>query len=214
MSFDRLAPHYTWMESILAGRRLQRSRVTWLDELAGANDILIAGVGHGHFLRACARRFPNANITCVDASRVMLREAERRVRRSRLDATRLSFVHAALPAWTPPVERYDAIATHFFLDCFEGGELEAVIAALAASGRASCRWLVTDFAVPADGWSRRRALAVHGLMYAFFRRLTKIGARRLVEPDPMLQRHGFDLRHRRATEWGLLRADLWARGAA
>ena len=28
MSFDRLAPHYTWMEAVLAGPRLQRCRTT------------------------------------------------------------------------------------------------------------------------------------------------------------------------------------------
>jgi hypothetical protein len=142
----------------------------------------------------------------------MLREAERHLRRSRLDTSSVSLVHATLPAWTPAPGRFDAIATHFFLDCFEGAELETVVAALAAAGRPSCRWLVTDFAVPARGWSRGRALAIHGLMYAFFRRITKIGARRLIEPDPMLERHGFKLRHRRTTEWGLLRSDIWVRG--
>ena len=83
MSFDRLAPHYTWMEAVLAGRRLQRCRATWLESLADARDILVVGVGHGHFLRRCAARFPHARFTAVDASAAMLREAEARVRRER-----------------------------------------------------------------------------------------------------------------------------------
>ena len=33
MKFDRLAPHYDWMETWLAGERLQRTRTAWLDEL-------------------------------------------------------------------------------------------------------------------------------------------------------------------------------------
>jgi hypothetical protein len=51
MSFEKLAPHYTWMETVLAGRRLQRCRVAWIDALARCEDILIVGVGLGHFLR-------------------------------------------------------------------------------------------------------------------------------------------------------------------
>lgn len=30
MSFDRIAPHYRWLEAILAGNVLQRARTAWL----------------------------------------------------------------------------------------------------------------------------------------------------------------------------------------
>src|SRR5439155_22241467 len=33
MSFDTLAPHYRWMEFILAGKKLQRCRTAFLDEI-------------------------------------------------------------------------------------------------------------------------------------------------------------------------------------
>jgi ubiquinone/menaquinone biosynthesis C-methylase UbiE len=211
MSFDRLAPHYTWMEKVLAGSRLQRTRVAWIDALAGCETILIAGVGHGHFLRHCARRFPAARITSVDASREMLRQAERRVRRAGVNLSRLEFVHAALPQWQPPAAAFDAIVTHFFLDCFPPNELADVVAALTASARPNARWLLSDFAVPSHGLARQRAKAVHALMYGFFRRITKLPARRLTEPDALLANKGFALERRRTTEWGLLRSDLWMR---
>lgn len=117
MSFDRIAPHYTWMEKVLAGGRLQRCPVTWLDALAGCETILIAGVGHGHFLQRCAERFPAAKITSVDASAGMLRHAKRRARGASRPE-RLDFVHARLPEWRPAAGQFDAIVTHFFLDCF------------------------------------------------------------------------------------------------
>ena len=60
MSFDRLAPHYEWMEVVFAGRRLQRARTAWLEALAGRTDILSLGEGHGPFAVACAQRFPSA----------------------------------------------------------------------------------------------------------------------------------------------------------
>jgi ubiquinone/menaquinone biosynthesis C-methylase UbiE len=212
MSFDVLAPHYTWMEAVLAGPRLQRARVTWLEELRECRDILILGVGHGHFLRRCAQRFPAARITAVDASVGMLRRAEQRARRADANPGNLNFIHAALPGWRPAQESCDAIVTHFFLDCFAPDELEHVIESLARAARPAARWLLSDFAVPPRGLARQRARVVHGLMYGFFRRVTRLPARRLTEPDPLLAANGFELFGRRTSEWGLLRADCWTRG--
>lgn len=214
MSFDRLAPHYTWMEKLLAGSRLQRARVTWLDALGGRENILIAGVGHGHFLRECARRFSDAHITSVDASAAMLREAEARARKACIDPGRLTFVHAALPTWKPAEDEFDAIVTHFFLDCFEPEELRSVIDVLAAGARPDACWLLSDFSVPPGGLARQRARFVHALMYAFFRRATGIAARRVTDPDLLLAAAGFKLHRRRTAEWGLLRSDLWTRDVA
>lgn len=211
MSFDRLAPHYTWMERALAGPRLQRCRTTWIEALAGCETLLIAGGGHGHFLRACARRFPKLEITHVDASAAMLAHAEARARREQLDFGRLRFVHASLPAWQPAPGRFDAVATNFFLDCFPPGELAAVIDTLAAGLKPQARWLNADFAVPPRGLARQRARAVHAVMYAFFRPITGIRARRVTEPDELLRARGFTLARRRTSEWGLLRADWWER---
>jgi ubiquinone/menaquinone biosynthesis C-methylase UbiE len=213
MSFDRLAPHYTWMESVLAGSRLQRCRVAWLESLAGCERILIVGVGAGHFLRRCAQRFPEAHLTSVDASQGMLRRAEQRAQRAGAAREQLEFVHASLPDWRPPANTYDAIVTHFFLDCFPPAELEAVIAVLAASARPNARWLISDFAVPSRGLGRQRARVVHALMYGFFRRVTGIRARRLTSPDNLLQSAGFVLEQRRTYEWGLLHSDLWRRSS-
>lgn len=212
MSFERLAPHYTWLEAVLAGRRLQRTRIAWLETLAGSREILIAGVGHGHFLASCARRFPAARITSVDASSGMLRRAESRVRRAGQHSGRMTFVHATLPEWQPPAGRFDAIVSHFFLDCFPPDELGPVIANLAGAGAPAARWLVSDFTVPPAGLARHRARAVHGLMYAFFRRIAAVRARCVTDPDGLLGEHGFALAGRKTFEWGLLRSDLWVRG--
>jgi len=211
MSFDLLAPHYTWMEAVLAGRRLQRCRVTWLDALAGSDDILIAGVGHGHFLKRCVQRFPNVRITSVDASAPMLDHAARRAQLAGAREGQVEFVHAALPIWAPPAGQFDAIVTHFFLDCFPPDELAAVISVLARAARPVARWLVSDFTVPSGGLVRLRARAIHALMYGFFRRLAKIHARRVTEPDPLLEAHSFTLAGQKKSEWGLLRADVWVR---
>lgn len=209
MSFDRLAPHYTWMEKVLAGPRLQQCRVAWLEHLAGCEHLLIAGVGHGHFLQACAQRFPLANITCVDASARMLSFARRR---AEPQTRRIDFVHASLPEWLPSSATFDAVVTHFFLDCFEPARLHVVVDGLSRALRVNARWLLADFTLPRKGWRRQRARALHTAMYAFFRPVAGVRARRVTPPDSLLREQGFVLARRMTREWGLLHSDVWNRG--
>jgi ubiquinone/menaquinone biosynthesis C-methylase UbiE len=152
------------------------------------------------------------SVTCLDASAGMLRHARARAQRAGADLSRVVFVHAALPDWRP-AEQFDAIATHFFLDCFPPEPLAAVIATLASAASAEARWIVSDFSLPERGWRRWRAGAIHALMYGFFRVAAGLTARRWTNPDPLLEQAGFRLVSRRTSEWGLLQADLWQRAA-
>lgn len=210
MNFDRLAPHYDWLEALTAGRRLDRARTTWLDALPPRGRILSVGEGHGRFAAACAARWPDAELTCVEPSPRMMARARRRV--GPAPAARLRWQTATLADWAPD-GRYDALVTCFFLDCFPPEELVAAVARLAGCAAPGAVWLVVDFAVPARGWRRLRARAVHALMYAFFRVATGLPARRWTPPDALLRAQGFALEGRREFEHGLLRADLWRRAA-
>lgn len=209
MNFDRLAPHYDWLETLTAGGRLQRIRTAWLEALQGRRRILSVGEGHGRFAAACVMRHPDAMLTCVEASPRMLARAQDRLRGR---GTRITWHCQDIADWLPPAERFDAIATCFFLDCFPPEQLSRVVAKLAACATDDARWIVADFAVPDRGAARWRAQAVHALMYGFFRITTGLSARRLTPPDEVLQTHGFTLVGRREFDWGLLRADLWRRG--
>lgn len=207
MNFDRLAPHYDWLEAVTAGGRLQRVRTAWLDALGDRRSILSAGEGHGRFAAACAARFPETEITCVEKSGRMLARARRRVGDR---PARIRWEQVDMFAWEPH-EPFDAIATCFFLDCFSPGMLAAVVSRLAAWAAPDAVWLVADFALPERGPARWRARAIHAMMYDFFRCAVGLPARRLTPPDELLRAHGFRLQGRRDSEWGLLRADLWRR---
>jgi len=78
MSFDQIAPHYRWMEFVLAGRKLQGCRTEFLGRLNDAEKVLIVGEGNGRFLLECRRRLSQAHVTCVDASERMLDLAPRK----------------------------------------------------------------------------------------------------------------------------------------
>ncbi len=207
MNFDRLAPHYHWMEALSGGGLLQQARTIWLDELKDCRRILSAGEGHGRFAAACTARFPMAELTCMEASAAMIAVAQTHLGRSG-DSVR--WHHAELLHWQNE-EKFDALVTCFFLDCFPPEELTAVIANLAIRAAPQAVWLVVDFALPAHGLARWRAQVVHTLMYFFFRRVVALPARRLSAPDHLLRAQGFQLIARRTYNWGLLRADVWQR---
>ena len=211
MSFDRLAPHYRWMEFILTGEKLQRCRLAWLNEVRNCREVLIVGEGPGRFLPLCVRELPAARIVCVDASRAMLDRARASLSRAGGDGQRVEFVHAAVPEWQPPAATFDLIVTHFFLDCFPEPMLTQVVASLARAAKPAARWLVADFQIPPSGVSRLRAKLILALAYQFFRGVTNLPAKRLESPDAALAHHGFRLQGRREFNFGLLRSDLWAR---
>lgn len=199
------------MEFVFAGNKLQRCRIALLNRVTGAQNILIAGEGNGRFLVECRHRFPVARITVVDASACMLKAAHNRLAAAGTDADSVEFVHSNILTWTPKVREYDLVVTHFFLDCFPAGELARVVDTLARSASRTAAWLLADFQIPARGLRRYRAMAIHSLMYAFFRMATRLPARALVSPDGFLKTHGFVLREKQTSEWGLLRSDLWMR---
>lgn len=208
MSFDRIAPFYRLMESVLAGGTLQRARTAWLGAVGQPRRALLVGEGPGRFLDAALTALPRTEFDCVDASAEMLRVASRGVQAA--DRDRVRFRREVLPKWSPEPDTFDLLVTHCFLDCFPATELEAIVAGLAGAARPGARWLLADFAMPKRGWTRWRARAIHAVMYGFFRWATGVRASALVAPQSAMARHGFELCGRKEFEWGLIGSELWS----
>ena len=209
--FDHIAGHYDWMETLLAGGKLEKCRNAFWDDLPLFENALLVGEGHGRFLVSLLQRNPGVRVTCVDASSRMLEIARKRLLGAALPASRVEFIRAELPAWNPPAECYDLVATHFFLDCFPREELAAVVNSLQKAARPGAWWLVSDFQIPRTGLRRLRAEVIHRLMYTFFRVVTKLPASALVAPQPFLLQSGFVRVRRAEFDWGLLCAEVWKR---
>lgn len=210
MSFNRLAPHYRRLEWLLAGPRLQRCRLAHLERLAGCRAVLLAGEGHGRFLTAARRRWPDLSLVYLDASAAMQRTARNALQSAGLSEQGIGFITTDLRSWTsPPV--FDAVVTQFALDCFDGQELPGVIDALAGALRPTACWLWADFQVPDCGWRHWRARMIVAAMYAVFRPATGLSARRVESVASPLRARGFVLQDRVESEWGLLAAEYWTR---
>lgn len=209
MNFDPLAPYYRWMETCLAGGTMHRCRTAFLDQIPPPQNILLPGEGHGRTLAECLRRFPEAQITCVDASAGMIRQARAQLERLRLSTQRVQFIHADILNWSPPRQTFDLIITNFFLDCFRPDQLATMIPRLAAAATPEANWLVADFQVASGGLARLRSRLILGLLYGFFRATTSLSARSLTPPDGLLQAAGFTLQERVVQDLALLHSDWW-----
>ncbi len=212
MSFDRLARYYSWMEWLLAGRKLQRCRTAFLEEARNARDVLLVGEGHGRFLEALCRVNPTASVACLDASAKMLGVAKDRVRRAGLETNRIDFTSGSILSFEPK-RSFDLVVTHFFLDCFEGRELERVIDKVARVLRPGGGWMVADFQVPQSGWRRHRARLILSVAYAFFRKTVNLPAGKLINPAPLLLQQGLNRISKRSFNQDLLYAEFWRKPA-
>lgn len=203
--FDLLAPHYRWMERVLAGSLLQSCRTKHLAAIANSRRILLLGEGPGRFLSEVIRSCPGAEITCLDSSARMLQQA----RRVTPEHASVSFLHADAFAHDLGLEKYDAVATHFFLDCFPPEQLRVLISRVAVALKPGGAWLLTDFRLPPSGARRWRAAAILKVMYFFFRTVTALPARNLTNPDSYFNQNGLALLNRYTANFGLLHSDLW-----
>lgn len=212
MSFDRIAPHYRWMERWLAGRAMHRCRTAFLDRISPPRHALLPGEGHGRFLAELIARYPGARVTVVEASAGMIEQARSAVIRRGLRLDCVQFIHADALTWELPAQTFDLIAANFVFDCFRADDLALLIARLAHAATPSAQCLVADFREPPSGPSRWRARLVIATLYRFFRWTARLPASRLTSPDRSLETHGFRLQERRLFDWGLLHSDLWTRG--
>lgn len=199
------------MENVLAGGKLQRARMAHVDAVADTREALVLGVGHGRFLPELLQKNREVRVTCLDSSSRMLARARLCVAGS--DAARVQFVCEDALTWRLPAARHDLMVSHFFLDCFAPAQLAELIPRMASSMQPGATWLLADFQAPGSGPLRWRAQLILWVMYRFFRLTTALPARRLTDPDALLQANGLHLARRAVSEWGLLRSDVWQRAS-
>jgi ubiquinone/menaquinone biosynthesis C-methylase UbiE len=207
--FDRLARGYRALEFIAFGRDLERSRFAFLGRLSGCRDILLLGEGDGRCAERLAALAPNARILCVDSSPGMIARASERF--SEADSGRVSFVCADALSFSPEARSFDAVATLFFLDCFDSAEVASIVGRIAPALRPGASWLFTDFSLPRAGFARLRARAWLAVLYTFFRWGTGLRVSSLPPSEEILESAGWSRADCREFQGGMIRSAVFRR---
>jgi ubiquinone/menaquinone biosynthesis C-methylase UbiE len=201
MNCDRIAPHYWWIERLGMGHTLERRRLWFLPKLGNARRALVLGDGDGRFLRELLRRNSVVRADYVDLSRRMLELA-----RQKAGDDRVTYRQTDARTLDLPRDQYDLIATHFFFDCFERDELDALITRIAEAAQPGARWIVSEF--------RTQNIAARLLvsaLYLFFAITTGLKTRTLSDHRPIMQANGFRMVGASTSRAGLVISELWER---
>lgn len=202
--FGRVARVYRWLEYGAFGGALGRRRVAYLPALAGARRVLELGGGDGRFLESLLRANPGVEVDYVEASPAMVALARRRAAAAG-GGGRVRFHEVDMLTAAPGGGPYDAVVTHFVLDCFEDGELGGLGRRVTQWTGPGASWIVSEFqARPgvAGGW-------VVGFLYRFFGWTTGLRTRRLPDHRGMLRSAGWELAASEEAWAGLLVSEHW-----
>ena len=210
-NFNRLAGAYRWLEYFTFGPWLARTRFTFLPRLANCRNALVLGDGDGRFTARLLGANPTIRIHAIDASPTMLRAL---VRRAGPHADRVATQVADARLWRPDQDGdwdqpYDAIFTHFFLDCLTTTEIQSMAETLRPFLLPCAVWVVSEFAVPRGLFGQFIARPLIWCLYRVFAALTGLTVRALPDHARALQAAGFGLNERQTRLAGLLVSELW-----
>ncbi|HEY1583085.1 MAG TPA: class I SAM-dependent methyltransferase [Chthoniobacterales bacterium] len=206
MNFDRVAPHYLWLETLAFGDKLQEARTAFVRHVETPRRVLIVGEGNGRFLSEFVRWHPAAEVDCIEASGRMIELA-----RAGFEAKQVHFIRALVSEVELDQIHYDLVVTHFVLDCFDEETLPPLLAKLAQAATADASWLIADFCVPPRGWRRLGGRWLISLMYLFFRLVAGLETKRLVDYRPLLRANGFALKASKSSPNDIVRSEWWRR---
>ena len=206
MNFDRIAPIYRFLEYASFGPLLWQTRIHFLHKLTTGKRILTMGGGDGRFLAQLLKLNPDAFIDYYDSSARMLDIARTR---SIQNAHRVQFHHADLTQASLPLNTYDAIAAHFFLDCFNTPELTAFLASLTPSAKPNCLWIISEFNIPHPPLPRLIAIQLTRFLYLCFAFATGLKTTKLPNYQAALEAAGLTLQEQQPHLAGLLLSQCW-----
>lgn len=205
MKIGRLARWYRWIEYAAFGRALERRRFAFLPRLACARRILVLGEGDGRSLARLLTLAPSAHFDVMEVSPEMIALARQRTDNS----VRVHFsCEDARNAKWPPAQ-YDGIVTHFFLDCFIEEDARGVIRQLADALKPDGIWLLSEFAVPDEGWRRLHAQIWIGTMYRFFGIATGLRASALPPIEKLMSEADMTRNEQEKARAGLMVSEVW-----
>jgi ubiquinone/menaquinone biosynthesis C-methylase UbiE len=204
-SFCHVARAYNFLEKLVFRNALEQTRFACLDTIYEAERILLVGEGDGRFLAKLTSINTDCKITVLDTSPIMLALAKTRV--SPVFQGKIQFCKEDAKTFPFPAESFDAVVSHFFLDCFNENTLTILLKKLSSTLRPNGKWLIADFAEPSlntlPGLLQFLSLRI---LYTFFGFSCGIEARRVIAPHKILSANGLIESHSNSYFKGLLKS--------
>ena len=141
-NYDLVARVYDALGMIYSGGQIHAAKNSQLTEMQPGDKVLYVGVGPGEDAVLAAER--GAQVTCLDLSAQMLRQAEARMKRHGCQA---EFLQADVLQHDRH-DHYDVVVVNFFLNVFSEQQMRDMLAYLVKLVRPAGKLLISDFATP------------------------------------------------------------------
>ena len=202
------------MEVASFGTALQRCRLRQISSVYDARNILLLGDGDGRFTEALLRENRECRAVALDRSAGMLGALRQRCARDA--GERLTAMHCNLSVGLPEsvrLQRFDAVVTHFFLDCLTTEQVERLARDVCACTATGAVWIVSEFAIPERGMMRLPAKALIRWLYLCFGALTGLHVQQLPRYAEAMAAAGWLRERRDSSLCGLLASEVWRRAS-
>jgi ubiquinone/menaquinone biosynthesis C-methylase UbiE len=184
-NYDNSAWFYDNLARLIYGKSLVKAQVFLLQYIQPNSTVLIAGGGTGWILEELARIYPSGlKITYVEISEKMLALSQKRNYRN----NEVIFINKPVEDSAISAE-FDVIITPFLFDNFTEQTLKNVFKCLHHLLKPGGLWLNADFQLTGKWWQN----ILLKTMFAFFRLVCGIEARRLPQIEKQFTQKGYNL---------------------
>ena len=154
-NYDLVARVYDALGMIYSGGQIHAAKNSQLAEMQPGDKVLYVGVGPGEDAVLAAER--GAQVTCLDLSAQMLRQAEARMQRHGCQA---EFLQTDVLQHDRQ-NHYDVVVVNFFLNVFSEQQMRDMLAYLVTLVRPAGKLLISDFATPQGNLISRAVQAAY-----------------------------------------------------
>jgi ubiquinone/menaquinone biosynthesis C-methylase UbiE len=190
MDFNKIAPCYSLLESLLFGGALQATRTSSIHNLVDAENILIIGEGRGRLLNELLRLNPKAEVCVVEQSARMIEKMKCDL--EQFDLKKVTFINESFLTY-PGTYQFDAVCTCFFFDCFESREVKNGIGKIYSLLKVDGIWMNVDFRFFQNNVIHQRIAhrILIQFLYGFFHLTTGLTTTTLVCVETLACKFGF-----------------------
>ncbi len=208
--FSRLAPFYDAAGMLILGGALQRAQLCFIGEMTWSKALILGG-GTGLSLKALLRSQSRGVVCFAEPAPAMLRRARRRV--ADQPGERVRFVAGGIES-IDPSEQFDLVCTHFFLDLFADSSARDLMRRIDRQLLPGGGWHYADFEYPRRGLRRWPSKAFIQSLYAAFRLLCGIEARRLPNCGALFEELGYDMTGQSLRAGGMITTRIYRKPTA